>query len=146
VESLIISGAMAFIVLLTRIAIPITDTTAWDRHVAPIKVVPLRKRPFLTNAKLSDAYQTLSAKPLMESALVSSDIAVPNPTARQQKRLCQRGVKVCHAITILNAKPKIASLESAKRSIFHQAPHRPRPRTRHLNLFQTHHQLKLRFQ
>jgi len=59
VEYLMISGAKAFIVLLTRIAIP--NTTAWDRHVAPNLVVPLRKKPFLTNAKLSDAYQTLSA-------------------------------------------------------------------------------------
>jgi hypothetical protein len=100
VESLIIRGAKAFIVLLTIIAIP---NSAWDRHVAADLVVPLRKKLFLTNAKLSDAYQTLSAQPLMESTLVSKDIAVPNPTARQQIWLSQRGVKVCHAITILNA-------------------------------------------
>ena len=96
-ESLIIIGAKAYIALLTRIAI---RTTAWARHAAVKVVVPLRKKPSLTNARLSDAYQTLSAKPFMESALVSPDTAVPKPTARQQACLCQRGVKVYHAPTI----------------------------------------------
>ena len=80
VESLIIIDAKAFIALLERIA----KTTAWARHVAVKVVVPLRKKPLLTNAKLSNACQTLSAKPLMESALVFPDTAVQKSTALQQ--------------------------------------------------------------
>jgi hypothetical protein len=90
VESLIIIDAMAFIALLPRIA----KITAWARHVVDKVVVLLRKKPLLKNARLSDACQTLSAKPLMESALVSPDTAVPKPTALQQTWLSQRGVKV----------------------------------------------------
>ena len=44
--------------------------------VAPEVDVPLRKKPTLTNARVSDACQNLSAKPLMESAIVSPDTAV----------------------------------------------------------------------
>jgi hypothetical protein len=64
------------------------------RLVAPGVDVHLRKKLSLTNARLSDVCQALSAKPLMESALASPDTAVPNPTAHQQTWLRQKGVKV----------------------------------------------------
>ena len=54
---------------------------------------PKKKRP-LTNARLSDAFQTLNAKPLMGSALVSKDSAVLKQTALQQTWLRRKGVKV----------------------------------------------------
>ena len=74
------NGAMAFIVLLTQI---VNLATVRVRHVAPLADVHLRKKPSLKNARVSDAYQTLSAKPLMESALVSPDTAVTKLIARQ---------------------------------------------------------------
>lgn len=49
VDSLMMNGAMAFIVLLGRIANP---TGAWDRHVPTIARVPLRKNPSLINARV----------------------------------------------------------------------------------------------
>ena len=142
VDLLIMIGAMAFIVLLMRIANP---TTAWERHVQVyLVIVPMSKNPHLKNARVYDAHQTLNAKPLMESVLVSPDTAVNKQTVLQQTWLCQKGVKVCNAPKIRTVKPTIASLDAAKRSISHRPP--PRPRLRPLHLFQTHHQLKLRFQ
>ena len=49
VDLLIMIGAMAFIVLLMRIANP---TAAWERHVPTIDGVPLSKNPHLTNARV----------------------------------------------------------------------------------------------
>ena len=49
VDSLMMNGAMAFIVLLRRIANP---KAAWERHVPTIVRVPLRKNPPLINARV----------------------------------------------------------------------------------------------
>jgi hypothetical protein len=48
-DFLIMIGAMAFIVLLMRIAHP---KTAWERHVVTLIGVPLSKNPHLTNARV----------------------------------------------------------------------------------------------
>ena len=71
----------------------------------------------------------------MESALVSPDTVALSRDALQLTWLCRKGAKVWHARTIRSVHPTIASLESAKSSMSHQAPHRAPNRT--LNLSQT---------
>ena len=85
--------------------------------------MPLPKKPPLTNVRLSGACQTLSAKNSMESALVSPDTVALSRDALQLTWLCRKGAKVWHAHTIRSVHPTIASLESAKSSMSHQAPH-----------------------